>query len=848
MANSRTRIYEQEDYGDLFEPYSKTREYNPVGAFDPSSQIKERTQQKLQDIQMLARGAQRQYELDQMYLRAEGEKGQRDLQLQSTQSSASAEAFKSLLSLSSSYVKTHESIKQNNENYKAEVRELDAVGLGLDRNIQPTPEQQLHETEKQAAIKADSKAATEVATDLKKDGSLEGAGVAHAIQQTTVYQSLKGAENNTYSAIAAYPAFLAEFKDATPAGKTPKTAAETQAFLLEANRLFFRQTGMFEASHADKLKLARSMAGTGQNFLLMQVTSAIKTDREENLADAKSLVSTLADAFGTEKGVAAQELWNKASGIYLQGNVGYNDNPKGGNRAAIENLLNEAADGKNLKLIEALAAVEKVPGNKGTSLGKEYDDLFDKYRRQARQQAVQDYTLKEAENKVEVGEVLRNFYENFTVPGSRAKAIDSLLAIGTEDSIRKAQELSEKGFNYDPTKAIEYERMRSSGQKIDQESLDSNYRNGVISADEYKRYSTRGPVAEAEKDVDKFLKSVSGGYKVAMQNNAPATSMDQNLKLQLISRHQLFMDELKQSLMMEINVNPNLAKDNAALSKMVEQKAQSLIKRPQYTLTRDPDKGWQFSGDLAGSRNLVKAQRGNHYDFSSLPAEKLFGPKISIPLGQVSVGRDRFIGYQALRDDVKAVLAGRDASNNTRLIAKKFGLSSSAFVDQQLKAYGMPGLASLKSSPDGQALLPGANGDIRNASHAMQMFRASGFPKKSAAYLSGNLQQESGINGRREWWLNDGAGRNGGIVSWNRGRLSALEKYYGRNIKGITEAEQLDWMIREMKTSYKEAYRIFMNPNSTDSDLRRASYRYWGYGDEGSRYKYAASLEKYGRI
>jgi hypothetical protein len=848
MANSRTRIYDQEDYGDLFEAHSKSREFNPVAAYDPSSQIQERTQQRLSDIQMLARGAQRQYELDQMYLKAEGDKGLRSLSLQSTQSQTTFENIKSLLSLSPLVAKTYETIKQNADQYKSEVKEIEAVGLGLDPNIKATPEQYQHEKEKQTAIKADSTAAAQVATDLKKDGTIEGQSVAHAIQQTTVYQALKGAENNTFAAIAAYPAFLAEFENATPADKKPRTPAETSAFLVEANRLFFRQTGMFGASHEDKLRLSRSMSGIGQNFLLQQVSKFIKNEREENLADARAFVSTMVDAYGTEKAISAQDVWNRTSARFLQGNLGYGDNPRGANRAALEALLSEAVDSKNMSLLNALREIEKVPGNKGTQLGKEYDDVFDKYERQIRQQAIQDSNLRNAEDKVKLDEVLRKFYDNPTAPGARREVIDALLAIGTEDALKQAQALSEKGFNYDPTKALELERMRSDGKKIDQDQLNQLMKDGVISADEYKRFAIRGPAADAEKDVDKFLNSVGGSYKAAMQNNAPANALSQELKLQLIARHQLFMHELKQSLMMEIGVNPSLAKDNAALSKMVEAKAANLMKRSYYLLQRDPEKGYYFVGDLNATRLYVKAWRGDHYDFSSLPAEKLFGNKVSLSVGQVSPSRDRFVSYDSLRSDVKAAISGKDASNNTRLIAKHFGLSTPAFINQQLKAYGLPGLADIRKKPEGRALMPGADGDIRNASQAMQLFRSYGFPKKGAAVLSGNLQQESGLRGRHEWYLNDGAGRNGGIVSWNRDRLRALERRYGRNVKNITEMEQLKFMIDEMKTHYKAAYRIFMNPNSTDAELRKASYMYWGYEDVGDRFIYADKLYRYGRI
>ena len=51
-------------------------------------------------------------------------------------------------------------------------------------------------------------------------------------------------------------------------------------------------------------------------------------------------------------------------------------------------------------------------------------------------------------------------------------------------------------------------------------------------------------------------------------------------------------------------------------------------------------------------------------------------------------------------------------------------------------------------------------------------------------------------------------------------------------------------MVQEMRTSYPDAYEIFTNPRSSERQLRRASYRYWGYGVEGNRYGYAQQVER----
>ena len=43
-----------------------------------------------------------------------------------------------------------------------------------------------------------------------------------------------------------------------------------------------------------------------------------------------------------------------------------------------------------------------------------------------------------------------------------------------------------------------------------------------------------------------------------------------------------------------------------------------------------------------------------------------------------------------------------------------------------------------------------------------------GVPAKGAAYLAGNIMQESSWNGQRSWGevAGDGTSRNGGLVSW----------------------------------------------------------------------------------
>jgi len=127
----------------------------------------------------------------------------------------------------------------------------------------------------------------------------------------------------------------------------------------------------------------------------------------------------------------------------------------------------------------------------------------------------------------------------------------------------------------------------------------------------------------------------------------------------------------------------------------------------------------------------------------------------------------------------------------------------------------------------------------------------SNITEKGAAYLAGNIQQESGWDGMRSWGqvLGDGTSRNGGLVSWaswegDSARLGKIEDHYGKKIDEISEREQLVWMLKEMKQDYPSAYSVFTNPKATVEDLKKASMSYWGYGHEGSRFRYAEKIHQ----
>ena len=133
---------------------------------------------------------------------------------------------------------------------------------------------------------------------------------------------------------------------------------------------------------------------------------------------------------------------------------------------------------------------------------------------------------------------------------------------------------------------------------------------------------------------------------------------------------------------------------------------------------------------------------------------------------------------------------------------------------------------------------------LKDAKAGMALLETTfGIPRLNAAYLAGNIQQESTWVSDRPYWDDVGAPA-GGLVSWRAGRIKRIEKYMGKTMQQSTPLEQLQAMMWEMETYYPSAYAVFMDTKANRPMLRQAAKAYWGWGDEGDRFDYAESLAR----
>jgi hypothetical protein len=216
--------------------------------------------------------------------------------------------------------------------------------------------------------------------------------------------------------------------------------------------------------------------------------------------------------------------------------------------------------------------------------------------------------------------------------------------------------------------------------------------------------------------------------------------------------------------------------------------------------------------------------------------------------------------YAAGGGEINADMLSKKSGDMTDAIARSLEDSISkrldANIDDLMKQMmlkepeikGKPGQQPKGGGEEGGegGAITSVSGQAGNMNKGAEMLVSAGVPIIGAAYLAGNIQQESSWNGQRDWGqvMGDGTSRNGGLVSWaswsnDPARLGRIEKHLGKNIKEASDGEQINAMLWEMKTFYPNAYKVFMDSNATDSQLRKASYQYWGYGHEGPRFNYA---------
>ena len=877
-----SRIYKPEQAGNRYKGTGFNAKFQPVKAASDEKALKQFKQARIQDSQTMGRELAREQQAERLELQAQqqSDKGQLGLeqfgekaglaQEQFSEKAALAQeqgyerakmglemahlqakgqvsaartkvigtAISGLLSFAGSALQYQQ--QQHDLNVKTEIENAQLAQAGLGDTFggtEPIAPERLEESANTDALaKAESTAINKVVNnDFNQNNALD-ADAAMQLKQSTLWKKLEPVRGAGYAATSMYTTALQEAEATGLIRPGAQGLVDAQNF----SREFAKQAGILGAPREIQLAYARQAAAANQNIVSSITAKNNAAIEEANKATWAGNTSNIVDASAPETiGAAFETVYQEAK----HGNIGFAAvDGRGVTTTALKEVLgNLQVEGKAAHIKELRNHVYNTAT--GRTLGQDFDNLFDAAEKGARNAAISNFTLNANEATLRIKEQVQIYNSNPSTE-TKLQAIEGLRGIGTIEAIEAANRLVDKGLNYDPEMVTE---MAINPPSPSQAKLLMD--TGVITPEQAKPYLE----TKESKAVSTYLKAIDSDLEKGMYGQVNPANVGATTKAQVAIRHEAFMEELEGLVMAEINISPQRASDQMELGRLIDEKSQYLLKQPRYTLQQDAKAGAVFAASMDKDKRLLAiTNAGGNQDFSQLRTQDLFGN--GFPMSEMNPSRDRFIALSQLERDSLAILQGKAPSERTAKIAQRLGLSSRAFVDQQLRVNGITPLNEMKLSDD-VFTKPSVTGTDYDARTGFQALMDLNVPRRGAAFLAGNIQQESSWDGMRDWptvfnpstGQYDGTSRNGGLVSWaswtnSPARLGRIEAKFGRPIDQITEAEQLTYMLQEMQASYPAAYATFMNPNSTDTQLRRASKNFWGYGHRGRRFEYAQAL------
>lgn len=800
------RSYQPTEYGSLYQGSAKEKSFNPVQALDQSKAIKQRAREKIENVQNLARASEIQGALDRATVAG-------NQQIAKAQFEGKWTAFKGILDLTKTGIEAYTTIKEDRAQKQKETQLLDNLGYGVE-----VPEVTTNTTEDNTFVQSESKGINDTTNELTAEGGTENLGLSNKLQESSTYNLTKNIKSDVFAARGIHQAYLAERFKNIPDNEKPRTLADALILVKQFNRDFFKETGLLDPRLKDLVieELAPTMSNNSSNFIANAVSAGVKADQATNLNEAKSFVSITLD---TNKDPA--EIWSLISERYANGNVGFQGYSEASNLAALEQILTEAsemgADGRTL--ITELRSVLKRPGVKGTELEKTYDHLFDKYEDEVDTKAIQDFNRDEGLATIKNKKIVDNYYENPSFE-NKQKAVKALKEIGTEESKILADKLLQTGFGYDPNKATELLELQAKGEEIDPVVLTTLLDEQIISQEEYNQIKEGGPFRASKKLVDTELDKLDDTFKAALLKGVAKEDQTSELQMQAGIRMISLKGDIKDAVLAEIRVNPGLVNDKQELAKTIQEKTEYFLGQDQYKTDNDPEKGLIFPNEFNTSAPYNVAGKKGVQDFSQLTYTQLFDERSDISRAEINATKDYILTKNELKVSSERFLLDGTFSENLVKFAKTLGLSPKAFLNSQLKVRLGKNIKDLVKLNNSEPI----EYTFNNAENTHKfLVSESGLPFDGAGFLAANFEANNKINQR---------GKNGVIsyAPWQNSpsRLVAIEKHFGKKASEITNTEQLSYMIKEMKEQFPDVYRVFMNPNATNSALIAASAQYFG--------------------
>lgn len=559
--------------------------------------------------------------------------------------------------------------------------------------------------------------------------------------------------------------------------------------------------------------------------------------------------------------ISLQEIYSTYStDLYASGD--YNNDQPGASKDAAVDLLSYMSP----EQIRSFKGVLKIKGNSGLTIGELYRPEFKTALKAERADIQASRNWHRANDQQTVRQLKVDFNRALMeaeTPEERTAAHQAYetelesLAGTSDEAMTEYQKQINISNNYDPfaadtliaealesgdTYTPEYiDDLRDSGV-LNDAGKEAVLASGVVEQETPGVTRAKDSVAKMKSEILGFAEGMTDRYVVDKLPNYP--NKDKAAKRQLAFVNKDLADRARKALVAQIVENPKLMKENGPrlefVQKWMNDNGPQLLGNLKFDNKTQLLEGYTFAGSryqntinrypnpVTGeiSRSLQNVTTATLRSMTRVNSK---GKTVS----DLSPVNDRLLSQEDLLELMEAVVAGKpeQISQRAKIIAELTELTPKALAIYQGMGQGVDTALMLEPAPP-RAGQGGANGPTNVKEGAKALYTQFGLPKRAAAYLAANIQQESTWYGQREPWDDVGA-LAGGLPSWRAERLTRVEDYLGKPISQASNHEQLKALLWEMETYYPNQYRIFTNPLSNDPALRGASQDFWGWGTEG---------------
>ena len=659
---------------------------------------------------------------------------------------------------------------------------------------------------------------------------------------------------------------------------------EIQAAIAAGQREFIRQNGLQYATKTNFVNILGNTITNTNNYIAQN--SATQNFQREAKASTQDVIdNTYGLAMQRPDNVSMQEILNTSVNLLLSNNTTARNRSEA-LRVVGDALIQAAIDKRDESMLDEIATVTQVPGQVGTEL----------YNQQGRAIEAARSTIRKADkiaDRDQADAIKQNLYrqlQDAETPEERQalvnEAADQLRA--NEMFIEAASLLAESDdltLSTDSSaNEARIQRDLSLGRTFTNDTIEELVKGGFISAtfgDTMRSQSQETNFSEST-EVKAVLNDTTNQYKTLISRlfglrKDPTTNNFTNEGSSLLPPEMAeelvndFEFQLKKYLIKSARNSsiddPLLLEQN--LRKFADQYYNSVVESDSGifslgALTSAVASTDTDAEDLIDNQRRERVKEISKYlqnEKGSFIPPKIITDKLTKtknwspyftpgePVGleltrNYRIGRgDVIFTKEETQNMMDAYQAGEIPPSLVRT-ADELGIKPFTLLEHHGNKYGItiPNLAEQLTARPEQAKIPDQFRDIKTAREGMQALMTIGFPARGAAFLAGNIQQESSWAGQRTW--DDVGSEAGGLVSWRAERLQALQDKLGRPVTQISDADQLEYLKQEMMTKYPKQYAVFMNPYSTERELMEASYRFWLYGAEGARFDYARDLMK----